>query len=231
MKEDMSAVTLSQISRPIEFRDMDEEIIDKVLLLHLIHEVNKRGELRGITKLMKLVFFTESEMKEDKVKGFNYSFYKWNLGPFTPEIYKDLEYLMENELVTEQESIELTDHGKEFLNGIRHLLEENQDVLRYMERIAEKYANEWASTLMSLAYETEVEIIPFKTKAKIKDIPIGYYLVTKLNEIEANKVFEIDEEWLETFDTLLDREEHISLMEGMESARTKPSERVEIEQL
>ena len=71
----MSAVTMPQISRTIEInrvRDTNEEIIDKVLLLYLINEVNKQGELNGITKLMKLLFFAEKEMVENKVKGFNF---------------------------------------------------------------------------------------------------------------------------------------------------------------
>ena len=55
--------------------------------------------------------------------------------------------------------------------------------------------------------------------------------MTKLSEIEANKVFEIDRGWLETFDTLFDNEEYNSLMEAMESARTTESKRVEMDKL
>jgi len=231
VKEDMMDVNMPQSFKTIEIRDINEEIIDKVLLLYLINKVNERGELRGITKLMKLIFFAEKEMVEDKVKGFNYSFFKWHLGPFTPEVYWDLDYLMENELATEHEFIELTDHGKGLLKGIKPFLEENCDIMRYIEKVAETYSNVWVSELMDLAYETKVEIIPSKTKAKIKDVPKGNYLLTKLSEIEANRVFEIDEEWLETFDTLLDREEYNSLMEAMESARTTESKKVEIYEL
>lgn len=230
----MSAVTMPQISRTIEInrvRDTNEEIIDKVLLLYLINEVNKQGELSGITKLMKLLFFAEKEMVKNKVKGFNYNFYKWHLGPFTSEVYRDLDYLTENELVTEHETIELTDRGKALLKGVTYLLDENRDILTYIDNVARNHANEWASTLMDLAYETKVEIIPSKTLAKVREIPNGSYLVTKLSEIEANKVFEIDRGWLETFDTLFDKEEYNSLMEAMESARTNESKKVEMDKL
>ena len=230
----MSAVTMPQISGTIEanrVRDTNEEIIDKVLLLYLINEVNKQGELSGITKLMKLLFFAEKEMVKNKVKGFNYNFYKWHLGPFTSEVYRDLDYLTENELVTEHETIELTDRGKALLKGVTYLLDENRDILIYIDNVARNHANEWASTLMDLAYETKVEIIPSKTLAKVREIPNGSYLVTKLSEIEANKVFEIDRGWLETFDTLFDKEEYNSLMEAMESARTTESKRVEMDKL
>jgi len=230
----MSAVTIPQNSRTIDInsvRDTNEEIIDKVLLLYLINEVNKQGELSGITKLMKLLFFAEKEMVKNKVKGFNYNFYKWYLGPFTPEVYGDLDYLTANELVTEHETIELTDRGKAILKGATYLLDENRDILIHIDKVARNHANEWASTLMDIAYETKVEIIPTKTMAKVREIPNGGYLVTKISKTEADTVFEIDRGWLKTFDTFFDKEEYNSLMEAMESARTTELKRVEMDKI
>jgi len=84
---------------------------------------------------------------------------------------------------------------------------------------------------MKAAYESEVELIPFKIKARVRDVPAGYDLVTKLSETEAREAFEIDDAWLETLDILLDRHAYESLKEAMESARTRASKRVIIDNL
>jgi uncharacterized phage-associated protein len=209
-----------------KFRNPEEAIVDKVLLLYLIKKAEEKGRIWGITKLMKLAFFAEREMVKDKVKGFNYNFYRWHLGPFTPEVYEDLEYMIENELVAEQEGIGVTNQGAEILMEVEGLLKENKGVLEYIENLMGKYASEGTGELMKSAYETEVEIMPFKIKAKVRDVPIGYDLVTKLGETEARDVFEINDAWLETLDILLDKQAYESLKDGMESAKTRASKRV-----
>jgi len=215
------------------FRNPEEAIVDKVLLLYFIKKAEEKGKIWGITKLMKLVFFGEREMVKDRVKGFNYKFYRWHLGPFTPQIYEDLEFLIENELVTEREGIETTDHGEAILSELDDLLKlkENKAVLEYIDRLVDRYASEGTGELMKAAYESEVELIPFKIKARVRDVPAGYDLVTKLSETEAREAFEIDDAWLETLDILLDRHAYESLKEAMESARTRASKRVIIDNL
>lgn len=214
-----------------KIRNPEEAIVDKVLLLYLIKKAEEKGRIWGITKLMKLAFFAEREMVKDKVKGFNYNFYRWHLGPFTPEVYEDLEYLIENELVAEQEGIGVTNQGAEILMEVGGLLKENKDVLEYMEKLMGKYASEGTGELMKSAYESEVEIMPFKIQAKVRDVPIGYNLVTKLDETEARDVFEINDAWLETLELVLDRSAYESFKEAMESARTRPSKRVVMTEL
>jgi hypothetical protein len=214
-----------------KFRNPEEAIVDKVLLLYLIKKAEEKGRIWGITKLMKLAFFAEREMVKDRVKGFNYNFYRWHLGPFTPEVYEDLEYLIENELVAEQEGIGVTNQGAEILMDVEGLLKENKGVLEYIDELMGKYAGEGSGALMKSAYESEVEIMPFKIKAKVRDVPIGYDLVTKLNETEAGDVFEINDAWLETLDILLDKRAYESLKEAMESARTRASKKVVISKL
>ncbi len=214
-----------------KFRNPEEAIIDKVLLLYLIKKAEEKGRIWGITKLMKLVFFAEREMVKDKVKGFNYNFYRWHLGPFTPEVYEDLEYLIENELVAEQEGIGVTNQGGEVLMELEDLLKENKGVLEYIENLMGKYACEGTDELMKSAYESEVELMPFKIKAKVRDVPIGYDLLTKLGETEARDAFEIDDAWLETLDIILDKQAYGSLKEAMESARTKASKKVVMTEL
>ncbi|VUT26356.1 MAG: hypothetical protein MOIL_01520 [Candidatus Methanolliviera sp. GoM_oil] len=200
--------------------DLQEKIMDKVLLLYLIGKAKEEGNL-GVTKLMKLTFLTEQRMAEDRVKGFNYWFYKWRYGPFTQEIYDDLDCLMQNELITERGGIELTDRGLEFLNEIRGLLDENTIILKYIDGIAEEYGSIELNALIDRVDEIE----PLGRK-KIKDLLIGEHILSKLSDLEADRVFEIDDEWLETLDLLLNKEEYESLKEGMESARITPSRKV-----
>ena len=204
---------------------MQEEITNRALLLYLIDKT-KEGYL-GITRLMKLTFLTELKMAESKIKGFDYWFYKWYYGPFTREIYDDLDYSMQNELITEQRGFKPTNRGLEFLNEIRDLLDENRDILKYIDKSIEEYGSMELNTLMNRVYEIE----PLGIRKKIKDFQMGEHILINLDDVEVDKVFEINEEWLETLDILFNKEEYESLKEGMESARTIPSKEFTISEL
>jgi len=209
-------------------RSVKELIMDRVLLLYLIERANEAGELYGVTKLMKLIFLSEHSMLKDRVKGFNYSFYRWHLGAFTPEVYEDLDYLIWNNLVTERVKIELTDRGRALLNSIRELLEENREILRYIDENVNRLAREDVYKIMQIAYKTKVKIPIVNIEVKVIDLPLGTPLTTKMDELEAELTFIIDNEWLETLDILLDSEAYESVMAGLMSARTARSEKLEL---
>jgi uncharacterized phage-associated protein len=208
-------------------RRSEEIIVDNLLLLYLIKRANEKGELYGITKLMKLVFLSELKMVREKIKGFNYSFYRWHLGAFTPEIYEDLDYLIENGFVTERQRIELTDEGSILLDEVKELLEKNRNVLRCVDEVVDEFAKNDVYKVMDSVYNIKIEEPFLGVKRKVRDIPEGYYLICRLDESDADEMFSIDEEWIETLDIRLSREAHISLVEAMESARRKRFTRFE----
>lgn len=205
-------------------RSPREVIVDRLLLMHLIDRANKKKDLYGMTKLQKLVFLTEYSMVKEGIKGFNYGFYKWHFGPFSREIYEDLDRLVSNEIATERMRIELTDRGREILEECAEIFEENKQAMKCLDRVLEKHADKPTHGLMELTYNIPIEYPLFKGfPKKIKEIPEGWDLISKLDEDLAKTMFNLSDEWMETLDTILNKEAYNSLKEAMKSARTERS--------
>jgi hypothetical protein len=210
-------------------RTPQEVATDRLLLLYLIDRANREGDLYGLTKLMKMVFLSECNMIRDRVKGFNYSFYRWYLGAFTPEIYQDLDHLIWNDLVTERARIELTERGRIILDAVDELLKENGHILRYIDELIEKLANKGVQEIMEMAYKTKVMIPPpFNMEVEMERAPSGFPLINKIDELEADRMLLIDEGWLETLDILLDKEAYESAKAAISSSRIERSEKIEL---
>lgn len=203
-------------------RNPKEKAIDILLLMYLIKRGNKEGGIWGITKLQKLVFLVEHAMLEDRVKGFNHTYYKWKYGPFSKELYNDFDALIDEEILTEEGGIKLTKRGKKLLKEYGGVLRKNEEVLQYIEGKIEKYVNKSLKEIKSEVYDIETTISGLGD-IKIRKIPQGFNLLTKLEEEEigVSSRFEISDEWIETLDILLDREAYKSLKKATKSESTK----------
>jgi len=198
-----------------------EKISDSLLMMYLIDRVNEKGHLYGVTKLEKLVYFSERSMVAERLKGFNYNFKNYPRGPFTFGIYGDLDKLIRNEIVTEKKIMRLTPQGKKILEGCKQLLEANKDVLQHINKETDKRANKWAQNLVD---ETHKIKIRFKGQMRrIEDIPLGEYVLFGVTDRHAKQSFKVSAEWLETLVILLDKNSRESLEEAAKSARTERS--------
>lgn len=69
----------------------------RALLLLLIGCPGPRGQagepIFGITRLQKLLFLLEKEYNIAEILDSTYDFEAWRFGPYTPELYDDLEFL------------------------------------------------------------------------------------------------------------------------------------------
>lgn len=188
-------------------------LIDNLLLMYLISKV--RGNI-GRTKLQKLVYLIECIMAKNKLKTFNYNFYRWDYGPFTQEIFKDEESLVENGII-EDSSTKLTERGKRILREFDTLIDENRQILNGIDRIIDKYGKLPLKIIKDIVYESVV-IVDGKPM-RVIDAPMGADLKINISNDEAVDKFDISDEWLETFDILLDEEFSKSLDESIEDVR------------
>src|SRR2546425_5707210 len=119
------------IQIPQNGRTEDERLSDFLLLLYMIgtHHNQSRRYL-GITKADKFVFLAEKRMIDNRLKGFDYDFYRWNFGPLSPSIYADIETLQKTSMVTRGANIQLTERGRKTLEDCGSLFERTKSLSR-----------------------------------------------------------------------------------------------------
>lgn len=187
----------------LSIRNEKEEIIDMLLLLYLIREANKYAHI-GKVLLQKLVFLAEKAMVNNDIKGFNFRFFRYDLGPFTEEIYRDSEKLYNAGLLRETEwPFRLTECGNALLENIYSSIvrrSNNREVLNIIEKIVRKYAKYDVEKIKQFVYAIKIQPLGESKTLPIKDIRSGYWLIKKIDEKKAKKSFTLDEELIEDLD-------------------------------
>ncbi|MBK7106865.1 MAG: DUF4065 domain-containing protein [Ignavibacteriae bacterium] len=99
----------------------------KKLLLLLLYSSGKTSEIceeiKGRTRIVKMIFLFNEEIKKDFIKDANIemepiTFYSWDYGPFSKDIYNDIEFFINNNLIIvrnnslEKEEIELFEYER-----------------------------------------------------------------------------------------------------------------------
>lgn len=198
-------------------RSNREALIDQLLTLFLISETQKSGyRISGEVKLMKMIYQSEAKMIRDKVKAFNYSFYRWDFGPMSNDVLKDYKCLVNNHLLEKVQSyIFITKRGRGLLKDFSELLEKNRDVLKYIEKAVKEFAPYSGERLKEVTYD-----LPMVTKKKlIRDTKTSEQILAKIEMSEARKWFRFDDEWEETLSVFLDKKACESMEKGMEDLR------------
>ncbi len=193
-------------------RSEEDILVDNLLLLYVI---SKSTNL-GATKLQKLAYLIECKFGKKMIKTFNYNFKRHNYGPFTKEIYEDNDLLVENDIVCDH-STQLCIRGKEILEQVGEVFEENKEITKGIDEIIEKYDKLSLPDLKKVVYESKVEI--GGELIKVADVPKGTYLNTKLADDEAVNKFFVRNEWFNTLDILFDKELSSSLNKAYDSAK------------
>lgn len=182
-------------------------MVDNLLLLYLIKRVHERSRrYLGMTRLQKLVFMAEKALNEQRIKAFNYTFFAWDFGPLSREIYVDHEKLVDNGTLSKNENISLSKDGKKLLKDSEEIFEKNKDILEDIDITIEKYADFDTESLVEYVHDLKVKVKEYEKPVRIGSLRKGTDIISKLDEEKAEKSFEIDEAWIETLEILLDKE-------------------------
>ncbi len=186
-------------------RTEEERSSDLILLLHLINRHNRTSpRFLGITKVDKFVFLSEKEMNDDHVKGFDHRFFRHNYGPLAPSLYSDMNLLREAKLIVAGKDLTLTRRGLAILEQLQGLLDENRFVTGYVDRTVSRFTDFDTNQTREQVYDIEIQY-PMGSK-RIRDIPKGWRLISKLPSRGAERRFDVSESWVETIEILLDIE-------------------------
>jgi len=198
-------------------RNLYETLVDRLLMLFLILESQRQGwRITGKVKLLKLLYLSESRMVKDELKGFNYSFYRWDFGPMSNEALQDLDWLSANNLLKQTRyAIAITSRGRDLVKSSSPLLEHNEGFLEYVRRVIREFGPYTGKRIKTVVYDTPM----MGEKKLIRKTKHGEELLRKMPTKQAKKRFLVDEEWIETLSILMDKEAQGSLKRGMADAK------------
>jgi len=198
-------------------RTYGEALVDRLLMLFLISECQKIGyKITGKVKLTKLLYLSESKMVKNKIKGFNYSFFRWDYGPMSVELLRDLDCLSNNGLLKSTENfIGVTSKGKEVLKNSSELLDRNRGLLEYIQQIVREFGHYKGSSIKEIVYG----LPKIGKKIQIGTTRHGEELLNAISFEEAKQRFMIDDEWTETLSIMIDKEMCDSLDKGIQDAK------------
>lgn len=187
-------------------------IDNKILMLSLISMSSKKRWL-GITKLQKLSFLTEYFLSENNKRGFDYEFFMYDLGPISTGVYSDFEFLMNEEVVIENEDgIRLSELGETIIEQFGDMIP--KDINSAMQKVVENYASMRTDELVETVHRMKIRL-PDGTVSRIEDIPKNFVVLPKALATSS----EIGKEYLETFRILCDK----PLMQAIRKTRKRGS--------
>ncbi|MDE1820911.1 MAG: hypothetical protein KGI98_08750 [Euryarchaeota archaeon] len=185
--------------------------MDSIFLLRLLAEANPKNHPVGAVKPNKWTYLVNRSCAEDGVQAFRYSFVKDKLGPVSQQVYSDLGRLAASGLITEDHSV--TPRGREFLETAKEFFEANSGLTQIVDQVARKYGAYSRVRLVDFVHSLKV---PQDDKmVSIDSVPMGVRLLSPADRPVATHL-NIGEDWLETFEILLDPESSADLASARE---------------
>lgn len=188
-----------------EVRRGDEAIVDKALILVLMNlaaRENPDSFVGDRLKCMKLPFLAANQMFEEKAKGFNLTFFRYERGPISKAVYNAWNHLsLLGLLVEDRAGFRVTPDGSALAQAVfKDILSTpaNKFFGETIESVALRYGHLSTQRIMQIVYDMEVSL-PFEgTRTRIRDIELGKDIIMILEEKEASLVLEMEPAWMET---------------------------------
>lgn len=192
-------------------RLLKEQVIDNLLLLHIVNQSHELGfEILGKLKLQKLLFLIEWALMKNGLKGLHYKFFRYNNGPFSKNLAIDYSFLVKNRNINSTQNI-LSDDGKNVLKVFLSYSEKEQTnsiFFKLFDTEIKKWGRFYGNQLMNLIYQMKIEAydIP-KKELKIKDIPTFCDILVPEAFTTFKTQFKLPDGCLEDFIYLLNLDE------------------------
>ena len=197
-------------------RTLAECVTDWFLLLFLF---NDAGIDLGDTKVHKLVFLSEFEMKLQGFKGFNFNFIKLPFGPFSSDLKKDMDSMVKSWLITGY-AHKIASFGSKILENFNHLLENNPFFVEKIHEVNEMYANIPRDELVNLVHGMHNPERPWLT---IDETRQGSYILKRVKLCHEDKVFKITESDIASLEIYFDPRTFASLRSSLQEAKSTPA--------
>ena len=192
-------------------RNVQEQLSDALLTLVLysgVQAVYGRG-VGDRLKATKHLFLACYTLFVQRKKAFNFSFYRYNQGPFTAEVYDTWQELTFARLLRVHPDprgpIEVTAEGQafgqEFSNEVLGL-RENATVTEAIEATVDATASLRTPELLDHVYAMRVTPVGWNEALAVRDVPHNVYLTKVLEPVDASSWLHIPTSWHRRFQLL-----------------------------
>jgi len=201
----------------MEQRTEREILTDRLLMLFMIDQTQRKGyKITGKVKLMKMIFQAQTKMVKDKVKAFNYSFYRWDFGPMSNGVMKDLDCMLNNDLLEKHGTfIFASDRGRELLKQFSGLFKKNQKILEHVNKTINEFAPYSGKAIKEVTYG-----LPLLFRKKlIRYVKPSDEILARVKRDNARSWFLLDDDSEETLSLLMDKKACEALDRGIADAK------------
>lgn len=195
-------------------RTLEEVMTDKLLLLYLLNDANRRI---GVTKVHKLTFLSERDMKLQGEKGFNFNFIKLEWGPYSSDLKGDLKELEDCNIISGSSHLP-TKHGRLILENFQYILERNHSILRKIQDVNREYAHVDRDRLVKIVHGM---INPERPWMTIHNTPSRSYILKRLKIAYENRAIQLTESEIASLEIYFEPELFDSLKSALEEAKIK----------
>jgi len=180
-------------------RTPQEKTIDRFLTLYFINECNEKFGVTHLseTKLQKLVFLSEKELVDRRIKAFNYRFIRLLHPTFSPDLRDDLTSFVRFQFLREP-WLENTDKARMILEDFHDILAKNQHTLKVINEVLGRYSRMRTERLISFVYQ-----LPWSRSKRINDLAMRTPLLYPLAPEKAQEAFQISQDELEDLEICL----------------------------
>lgn len=200
-------------------RNRKQKILDILLDLRAIQIASGKAKFDGLLMLQKIAFVAGGRYKQARQRVLSQSFYRWNWGPMSDDVYEDFSQMKGLGLVhgSEDQEIQLTDRGRRILEAADELFHNNQKLVSKIDDVASGVRN--LDALLEEVYSMKVYVEELGKDVLVSEIPEGTEMLVPVWESEATDTLNLDNSWAETLDLLLDPEADSKIRKSMEDAR------------
>ncbi len=195
---------------------------DLILNLYLISRIKRRGNLF----IAKMLYLYEEELFKKNMIGARYKMYKDHYGPYNKTIKDNMEALSKNDFLkmvpiylSKYDGIfnlyKKNKNTLQFLKDIEELIQKYSIFFNLFDKIIDEFGNYSAKQLKDYVYSLENTGIQSK---KIKEYNL-YDLVLDPLMIKNPRVFELEEDWYDTVEVLLNPNILSGLKKGINDAQ------------
>ncbi len=196
---------------------ISDRIKNIVLLMYLVRKTNEKFVMEDNLKVQKLVFLSQKKLIAEKMNGFTYLFLRWLKGPFSGDLNNDIVLLKQMKLLRwGDDRIELTEEGKHILESLHEIMENNKGFSDIIDNIIEEYGSLSPEEMKEKVYQMKIFVPNDRKVMKIEEIPPKRLILFGLSRKNTRIEFNIDEEWLDTLEVLLD-DEAIQFLERLKN--------------
>ncbi len=195
-----------------------------ILNLYLIDRIRARGNMF----VVKMFYLYEDILFQKEMIGPLYKMHRDNYGPFNKEVCQDLKALAKNGFLR-QDLIYYDEYDafynlysankvtRLFLNDIQELLDENRIILDYFDNLVAHFIDYNGKALKKHVYSLKKTGMKQK---RMRDYKMKEIIIDPLETRSPALKFELDDDWYDTIEILLDPELRAEFQNAINDVRT-----------